>query len=504
MENRTMHIKLSSRVISLYESITPRNEFFFLILFAFYEAFHFYLKIKWNDNVDVDFIRVILVGIILWGSAFYLLYSIAEWGNLWKKNAFLVTLGLVFAGAAGFFLTKMSTNSFDVVFDMFFCLMVVGKDYKKILRNTMWIGIGTLLFCFLGMLVDITKDIEKPYNVHPGHSLGTVYPNTWGYLVFLILLIFWYLYLRRRSVWHEILTFAAFWGASVFMYFYICCRTIAGLAIVFPVFTVLVDWLEKQADANAEKKLETIALEEEKKKKAVQEKKQSGRSGKNSKKAPSAVFRKTEQDISADTDQLVSVTKKRHERISRFFEWLVISIPYAAFTLVMILSSQVEWMHDHFYYTKLHNLAMRFVQGGLYFRTYGIPLAGNPYDASNYTYVDVNGDFLEVGILDSSYASYIIMRGILWVLLCMLWLTFAEWKALKKRDFAIPLLSLFILGYAMMERPGLELWYNFILLYPLAKVMSKPGTQLVESLPEATRPPAYKNLNRKNKKRKHS
>ena len=36
-----------------------------------------------------------------------------------------------------------------------------------------------------------------------------------------------------------------------------------------------------------------------------------------------------------------------------------------------------------------------------------------------------------------------------------------------------------ILGFAMMERPGLELWYNFILAYPLARVISKPMTEKV-------------------------
>ena len=51
--------------------------------------------------------------------------------------------------------------------------------------------------------------------------------------------------------------------------------------------------------------------------------------------------------------------------------------------------------------------------------------------------------------------------------------------AIKKRDYAIILLETMILGFAMMERPGLELWYNFILAYPLARVVSKPMTEKV-------------------------
>ena len=34
------------------------------------------------------------------------------------------------------------------------------------------------------------------------------------------------------------------------------------------------------------------------------------------------------------------------------------------------------------------------------------------------------------------------------------------------------IIAAIILFFAMMERPGLEMWYNFILLYPLAKNIS--------------------------------
>ena len=59
----------------------------------------------------------------------------------------------------------------------------------------------------------------------------------------------------------------------------------------------------------------------------------------------------------------------------------------------------------------------------------------------------------------------------------LLWLCVAQRKALKNRDYAIILIETIILGFAMMERPGLEMWFNFVLLYPLAKVVDKPGTE---------------------------
>ena len=61
----------------------------------------------------------------------------------------------------------------------------------------------------------------------------------------------------------------------------------------------------------------------------------------------------------------------------------------------------------------------------------------------------VNGEFIEVKILDSSFVAYLIMRGILWVLGVLSWLSIAIWRALKERDFAIPFLaSIIIIGYS--------------------------------------------------------
>lgn len=457
MQNNNLLLRIRDGALSIYDTVSNRNELYFQILFAFYVAFNFFLKIKWNDNVDVDFLRIAFTEIIMLGAAIYLVYAFGAWKDLIDNYLWaLFLVGVALMVAAGYLSTKLSTNSFGVIFDMYFCLMIIGKDYKKILRNTMWIGIVTLAFCFVGMLAGITIDVIKPdNNPEPGHSLGTVYPNTWGYLCFLILLIVWYLYLRRKSFKEKIITFAAFWGASAFMYFYICCHTIAILTVPFPVFAVFIDWLEKRADEKAERELKTQIPGQEKKK------------------------IKDDNNHSDSSISDHSEVKKKRNYLKFIIQWLVTAIPYISLAFVIYVSNHYAWVHKHFYARHAtRNLARRFMQGGMYFAVYGIPLVGNPYDSRNYAYVDVNGEFFQVGILDSSFASYIIMRGLLWILLCMLWLSIANWKALKKRDYAIPLISLFIIGYAMMERPGLELWYNFILLYPLAKVVSKPGTDI--------------------------
>ena len=273
-----------------------------------------------------------------------------------------------------------------------------------------------LLIAAVGLPLHLTLDLQKPNYIIATHSLGINYPNTWGYLAFLAMVILWYLYLRNKAI----ITFALFWAASLFMYFYIGCRTIAGLAIIFPIGALAADLIEKRIDQK---------------------------------------------------------TKEGTFRKNRIIEWIITGIPYIAWAIMMILSVNVDWIYQFYQGGLLRNVAWRFLQGGLYFQTYGIPLVGNPYRPNQHTFINVQNEYIEVAILDSSFAAYTIMRGILWIAYTMLWLCVAHKKALKKRDYAIILIDIVFLGFAMMERPGLEMWYNFVLLYPLAKVISKPRTE---------------------------
>lgn len=413
MENNALLKKTKIEVRSFFEEAGRASEPVYLGLLSLYIAIFFILKTAWRDDLEeaVNMIKYGALGIVMWGSAIYLFFIIAAWKDLWKKNILLIVVGSMLLALTWLFSRRMTNNLYGVLMDIFFCLMAYKKDYRKILRCILGVAVFMMLIAGIGMAAGITLDIQKPHNVSPGHSLGIIYPNTWGYLAFLVMLLIWYLFLRRR----RILTFLLFWAVSLFMYYYISCRTITGFSFAFPVFAVLLDWFEKRTGSEV--------------------------------------------------------------KIPKFAQYLIILIPMIAFGVMLFISMQVEWVHKHFYYGPLHNFAMRFVQGGLYFRTYGFPLVGNPYRSNQITYINVNNVFEKVGILDSSFAAYIIMRGVIWMTCVLLWLCLAHWKALKKKDYAIPLLETFILLFAMMERPGLEMWYNFVMLYPLAKVFSRSGTE---------------------------
>lgn len=426
MKTNKLFMRIKEEGRSFFIEVSKSNEIIYLILFTLYVAIYIMMKVAWVPDIDptMDNIRYGVLSIVMWGAALYLFFIIAGWKNLWNKNIQLILVGALLLIATFLFTRKMSTNAYGVVMDAYFCLLVCGKNLKKMMRNTMMVTAIFLIIAAIGLPAGYTMDLMKPYNTSPGHSIGTEYPNSWGYLAFLIAIIIWYLYIRFKPIF----TFILFWGLSAFLYLYVSCRTLTGVTIVFPVLALIVDFLEKRADKKA---------------------------------------------TSDRTD------KEEKEKKKTVLKWIVIAIPFICFVIMLCMSLPVEWMHKHFYYTKWHNFAMRFVIGGLYLRTYGFPIVGNPYRKNVQTFVNVNDDYVKVGILDSSYVAYIVMRGVIWMAYTLSWLCLAHWKALKKRDYGIIFLSTIILLFAMMERPGLDLWFNFVLLYPLAKVESKPGTERV-------------------------
>ena len=436
-------------------AVKNANERAYLVLLSLYVTLYFFLKFGWSESgIKMEgYLRYTLIGIVIWGSAVYLFFVVAAWKNLWNSNAALIFTGALFLCAALFFSKKMSTNSYGVVMDIFFCVMACGKDYRKMIRCILCVAVVMLIIAGLGLPLGYTWDLAKPNNPHPGHSLGINYPNTWGYLVFLAMMIFWYLYLRFRSL----LTCLFFWGISFFMYFYICCRTISLLGFAFPVMAFFVDLFEKHSDRRKEQR--------------IQEAERKGNEPESAKIPP-------EQE-----------KKRGGLTVGNAAAGLVTAMPFFAFAFMMFLSMHYEWLHKHFYHNWFRNLAMRFVQAGLYFRTYGLPIFGNPYRSNRYTYVNVNGEFEKVGILDSSFASYIIMRGMFWMMYTLVWISLAIRRALKNSDYAIPFLELILLIFAMIERPGLEMWYNFVMLYPLAKVAVQANLKQESEKPEEEKKP---------------
>ena len=409
MGNKNVFARVRKAGAELLQAIAETSEAAYLVLLSLYVLLFLLLKFGWAEKAESGFemVRVFSLSMILWGSTLYFFFVIARWLNLWKNNLLLILTGAVLLGITYWFSRRMSTNAYTVVTAVFFGVMACGKSYRKMLRCILAVVVVSLLLAAALMPAGLTLDLTKG---NGSHSFGIVYPNTWGYIAFLGMMIAWYLFMRQKPF----ITFPFFCCIAVFMYVCLSCRTITLLSAVFPPLALLVDALEDRAVKQASEKDRTVGP----------------------------------------------------------FGWVLTAMPFLALFFQLFASLKYEWIDANLPFS---SFTYRFIHNGLYFNVYGFPIFGNPYRSNEHTYVRLNGKFVEPGILDSSYASYIIMRGMVWITYTLAWLCLAVYKGIKKKDYAIPFLCAILLVFAMIERPGLDLWYNFILLYPLAAVAGHAG-----------------------------
>ena len=391
---------------SFLQCVSKSNELFFHILLCLFIASNTIVLINWRRDLFTYAWKAhfFMFAAVMWGSAIYLFSIMAEWRNAWNKTIELVFIGTFAIVLAGITSKIVTTDSYAFIIGAFLSIAACGKDYKKILYCFFGIISLTLLVALLGLKLGITMDAAKPNRVYGGHSLGIMYPNDWGYFVFALMLIIWYLFLRNR----RIITVLFFWGIAVFMYRYITCMTIAGMSVLFPCAAIL--------------------------------------------------------------SEIMQGKEAKEEKKNSVLKWVIILLPFIFLAVMLFLCWQMDFIHDTFYNTRFRSMAMRFVEGGYTLKLNGVTLFGQPFRQWNSSLIEYAGE-MEM-IVDSALICYLIIRGAVAVFLTLLWLSIAHKKALKIRDYRIIVISFFMLIFAMMERPGLDAWYNFVFLYTLAKTSS--------------------------------
>lgn len=409
--------RFKSEFRSLMSAIGNSNEQMFFILFCLYIISNVIFMIGWKAEIfkSVWNVYLLLFSCVMWGSAIYLFTIVSEWRNAWKNTLKLVIIGgLIFVLAA--VISKLvTTDSYVFVMGAFFALMAYGKSFKKILKCSLLIEVSTVVLGYVMLRFGIAFDAAKPYREYGGHSLGILYPNNWGFLVFLIMILIWYLYLRNK--W--IITVIMFWGSAIFMYKYITCLTIAGMSFLFPVAAILVEGMQKR-------------------------------------------------DRQRDTSTKDTQGKKIAKALIQFLSFIFLG-------LTLLLCWKMDWVHDTFYETRLESMAMRFVEGGYALRLGGVTLFGRPFNQMQEGVINYLED-IDMKI-DSAFVTYLIIRGIVAMVITLSWIAYAHRRCLKKRDFRLLTVSIFMLAFSLMERPGLDAWYNFVLLYPLAALTGQENKQ---------------------------
>ena len=404
MDNTMTKIKRELESLRIQAGKVP-NRFYFILL-CIYLASCAMLMIRWESSISHHAwnLHVALFTAVMWASTIYLFYLIGEWKNIWNNTVTVIVLGAILFILTGTLSRYLTSASYMYIMGAFFCLTACGKNYRKILKCILIVISVILVVAFLAMLCGFAVDVKKPDRAIGGHSLGIIYPNNFGFLVFDVLILLWYLYLQKKKV----VSLLLFWGAAVFMNEYITCRTVAGLSFLFPVIGIMAEWIQ-------------------------------GR-------------------ITSPNCQL------RKER--NLVRWLLVGFPFFLFAAMMILCWQMDWVHNKFYHTSIHTFAMRFVEGGYAIRLNGVSLFGHPLQQRQEGIIDYTRE-IDMKI-DSAFTGYLILRGVLWMMVILIWIAIAHHKCLKNGDYRLLTISFFMLLLSVMERPGLDVWYNGVLLYPLA------------------------------------
>ena len=440
------------------EQIPDSSETIYLCLFGLYISTTLINKIRWCSSIKplIIMIRLGLVSIVLWGSGLYLFDLLLKWlNNRHKINAkdnglemqtgthsggsgnivFSVISGIGFFATVFAFSRFMTLNSYTLVMDICFCALAYRKNYTRILKVVLVLSAVSILIGLLGIVSGYTENtvIYKPDRLDGVYAFGNIHPNILAEMIFMILLIIWYLYLQNNIILTTVLFGAASWITNTIL----SCKTVTLLMLAFPILSLI----------------DKYTCKKESKKKFPRK----------NKKRKIEVLENNLIDIPAKQTGHRSLKIKNQIR-----EKLIVGIPFLLFTFSLLLCWPMKWIRKAFYSTRFLSFAMRFVEGGYALRQNGIPLIGHEI----YHRKNLGPDYSEgiTNVLDNAFIYYLIRRGLLWIILCLFWLLLANLKCLKNKDYRLLLISICMLILAMMEHCPLEMWYNFIFLYPLAAV----------------------------------
>ena len=450
------NIRIAIYLGNLSEMIPDSSETIYLCLFGLYISTTLINKIRWSSSVKslTIMIRLGMVSIALWGSALYFFDLLLKWlNNRHKTNAnsnsfekqrgthsggfgnivFLTISGVGIIAAVFAFSRFMTLNSYTLVMDICFCALAYRKNYIRILQVVLMLSAVSILFGLLGVMTEYADNIViyKPDRLDGVCAYGIIHPNILAEMIFMILLIIWYLYLKSNYV----ITVVIFWASSWIINTILSCKTVSLLMVAFPIMSIGSECF----------------CEKSKKEKPP--------------------YRNGLSNIDILENGIVDISVKHNARkslrnLKKFYAMIMVNTPFIFFAISLFLCWPMKWIRKVFYPTGLLSFAMRFVEGGYALRQNGIPLFGHEiYHGKN-----LGPDYSEgiTNVVDNAFIYYLIRRGLLWIILCLFWLLLANIKCLKNKDHRLLLISICMLILAMMEHCPLEMWYNVIFLYPLA------------------------------------
>ena len=298
---------------------------------------------------------------------------------------------------------RMQKDMFDGVMIALLAIGTYGKNYEKLLKVYLGCFTCTLAIAMLGVPLGLTVETPKIGRYGTGLSFGFTHPNVWGFYVFITFVIIWLLYIRNTSRRVRMVYLVFSVLLAVFMVFVPKCRTQALLLLLFPIAVMVC------------KKLAT----------------------------------------------------GKRTLVQTVVSWIFIIFPFVCFLLTIFLSTQREWLVVHTFGTYVENFSKRFIQGGLALREHGLPLFGELIRFQADTVEHLGNHDISLYVLDNGYVTYVIYRGMIWMVPALFWLSLGNRRMIQKKDYSLLAISMLLSLMGTMERYPLEM-FNFLFLYPIA------------------------------------
>lgn len=347
--------------------------------------------------------RRIINTILLWLCPMYFAFNLI----LWKLKPWTIAVGV--ASVVGVFVLwnflGQYTELFCTVVAAIMALLAYKRDFKVVLKIFMAAHLLTILVAIVGLKLGYAAPTYKLGTEDVGVSLGLIYPNHLARLSYIAMTIAWYLWGQERRV----LTTAIFWGMAAVMWVWVKCRTITIFMVAFPVCwwaaTGLLRW-EREG--------------------------------------------------------------KVWDALHKIWNWIMILMPIIMFALTYLLGKMRVFLDSLSHFgTGLYSMLMRFISAGILFDAFKFPLWGRNIQAEEAPMEFINGKIYMAGIIDNSYVYYYICFGVIVMALVLAWLCVANWRAVRNGDHALLLISVFMLGYGLIEVVTFQFEHNFMWFYPM-------------------------------------
>ena len=397
-----------SNGLSFPEFYARESSIPFYIMLGLYVLSNMLMVINFTPEIGkvMSQVRVIINAVLLWLCPMYFAFNLIIWRM--ESTTILAGIGSIVAVFGLWNFLGRYYEVFSLAAAALLAVMAYKRDYKTILKIILFAHLITIIAGFVCLKLNLALPRVKIDTVDVGVSLGLIYPNHVGRMWFIVMIIAWYLWGQR----YRLATTAIFWIVAVFMWKYIECRTIAGFMVVFPVCWWISTGLTKcKADGGISKALQ------------------------------------------------------------RVWQWVVTLMPFVCFGITYFMGERRAWLDNLTLFRRgggFYSFLMRFISAGILFDTYGFPILGRNILAEMSPAELLNGRIYVAKIVDNAYIYYLICYGIIVLTACMLWLSIANRKCVKEKDHALLLMSVFMIGYGLLEIVTFQYEHNFMWFYPLA------------------------------------